>query len=112
MNVLDLKPQPEFKESFHPSREKFVTSKAGCYVLSTFAGVVLYVGLAKNLRRRMHEHLENSEKTAETPLGRAILFHWIESTDLNTVERTWLNVHLQYEGTLPILNKIYSPVSI
>jgi hypothetical protein len=111
MNIGKLIPPPLFRESFHLSREKFVSDKSGCYVLTTFAGVVLYIGLAKNLRRRMHDHLSNPEKTNETPLGRAILFHWLESVDLNKVERTWLNTHLENEGALPILNKIYSPTS-
>jgi hypothetical protein len=41
-----------------------------------------------------------------------VLFHWVETKDINTVERTWMNIHIQHEGTLPPLNKAYSPVSI
>jgi hypothetical protein len=40
-----------------------------------------------------------------------VLFHWLETNDINTVERTWMNIHIQHEGTLPPLNKVYSPVS-
>lgn len=111
MNIGKLIPAPLSKESFHLSRKKFIPDKPGCYVLTTFAGAVLYIGLAKNLRQRMQQHLDTPEKTSETSLGRAILFHWIESDQLNKVERTWLNIHLEHEGTLPILNKIYSPTS-
>ena len=57
----------------------------------------------------MNEHLDNPEKTNTTKLGRAVIFHWIESNDVNKIERTWLNIHIQNEGCYPELNKIYSP---
>jgi hypothetical protein len=80
-------------------------------VLTTFEKLVLYVGLATNLRRRMNEHLDSPEKTRATEKGRSVLFHWLETPDINKVERTWLNIHVQHEGAYPPLNKIYSPVS-
>jgi len=109
MNISELVPQPTHCEPFKRSRERFVPEKRGCYVLTTFARIVLYVGLADNLRRRMNDHLDDPTKIGETRLGRAVLFHWIESEDTNKVERTWMNTHLVHEGTLPILNKVYSP---
>ena len=112
MNIERLRPLPLFKEAFSLSREKYIIDKSGCYVLTTFPGTILYIGLAKNLRRRMHDHLNSPEKTNVTPLGRAIYFHWIESEALNKLERTWLNIHLENDGVLPIMNKIYSPTSI
>ena len=72
---------------------------------------MLYIGLAENLRRRMNDHLDSPSKASETRLGRAVLFHWLETADTNKVERTWMNIHAQSEGTLPLLNKVYSPVS-
>lgn len=112
MIVNLLVPTPLKKESFHPSREKYIPERSGCYALTTFDGNVLYVGLAKNLRRRMHDHLDDPMKTNATSVGRAILFYWIESADINKVERTWLNIHASQEGVYPILNKIYSPTSV
>lgn len=109
MNISELIPQPTNCEPFKRSRERFVPDTSGCYVLTTFSRVVLYVGLADNLRRRMTGHLDDPTKTGETKLGRAILFHWIESKDTNKIERTWMNTHMVHEGGLPILNKIYSP---
>lgn len=111
MNIENLFPAPLYKEVFRLDREKFVPEQTGCYVLTNFSGVVLYIGLAKNLRRRMNDHLKNSEKTKETKFGRAILFHWLISNELNKIERTWLNTHIENEGSLPVLNKIYSPTS-
>nr|WP_249157761.1 GIY-YIG nuclease family protein [Bradyrhizobium sp. KB893862 SZCCT0404] len=91
------------------SRERFVPATSGCYVLTTVDGFVLYVGLAENLRRRLGQHLDNPEKTALTKQGRAVLFHWLESIDTRKIERTWLNIHIQREGVLPELNRVYSP---
>lgn len=109
MNVERLNPAPPFCETFMRSRERFVPEVPGCYVLTTYSRVVLYIGLAKNLRRRMNDHLDNPVKTEETRLGRAILFYWIKTLDLNLIERTWLNTHIEHEGALPLLNSIYSP---
>jgi hypothetical protein len=111
MNLSELIPQPQGCDSFRRSRCKFVPEKSGCYVLTTFEKLVLYVGLATNLRKRMNEHLDSPEKTRATEKGRAVQFHWLETPDINTVERTWMNTHIQHEGTLPPLNKMYSPVS-
>lgn len=112
MNISELVPAPTHRETFRRSREKFVPEKSGCYVLTSFGNVVLYVGLTNNLRRRMNDHLDNPDKTGATEFGKAVLFHWIESADIQKIERTWLNIHIQNEGSLPILNKFYSPTTI
>lgn len=109
MKVGLLVPLPAEKLPFRLSKQKFVPNRGGCYVLSTFENTVLYVGLAVDLRRRMGEHLDNPKKTTQTSLGRAIWFHWLEAADLNKVERTWQNIHMQHEGRLPELNRLYSP---
>jgi len=111
MNLAKLVPPPSSTETFKRSRQRFVPAASGCYVLTTFLGVVLYIGLSNNLQRRMGEHLDNPDKTGETELGRAVLFHWIEGDNTNQIERTWLNIHLQNEGILPVLNRIFSPTS-
>jgi hypothetical protein len=111
MNISELVPAPLKVETFSRSRERFVPETSGCYALSSFAKVVLYVGLATNLRKRMNEHLDSLEKTSETKDGRAVLFFWLEHSEINKVERTWMNIHNIHEGRLPILNTIYSPTS-
>lgn len=80
-------------------------------MLTTFSKTVLYIGLTNNLRRRMNEHLDNPEKTCETKNGRAVYFFWIESDEVNKIERAWMNIHNLIEGALPLLNKVYSPTS-
>lgn len=111
MNVEKLFPPPNSREAFRLGREAFIPVKSGCYVLTTFAGVVLYIGLAKNLRKRMRNHLDNPEKVNVTPAGRAVLFYWLECAELNKVERTWLNIHIEHTGYMPVLNKVFSPTS-
>lgn len=109
MNIDQLNPSPIKSESFKRNRLRFVPETSGCYALATFGKTVLYIGLAKNLRKRFNDHLDTPAKTAETKLGRAVLFFWIESAELNKIERTWLNIHTNQEGSLPLLNSIYSP---
>jgi hypothetical protein len=111
MNTRQLIPLPSHWNAFRRSKERFVPETSGCYVLSTFSGVVLYIGQATNLRRRMINHLDSPTKTASTEFGRATLFHWFECSDIATVERTWMNIHIQHEGALPLLNRAYAPVS-
>jgi hypothetical protein len=111
MNVAALIPQPTHKDAFRRNRERFIPEKSGCYVLTTFQGEILYIGLTNNLRRRMNQHLDSPAKVAPTKLGRAVIFHWMECADPSLVERTWMNIHIQHEGSLPILNSVYSPTS-
>lgn len=111
MNVIALTPHPASSEPFRRSRERFIPEVAGCYVLSTFDGRVLYVGLADNIRRRVNQHLDSPAKTDATVEGRVVLVHWLETRDTNKVERTWMNIHITNEGRLPILNLVYSPTS-
>jgi hypothetical protein len=109
MNIALLAPPPGHRELFKRNRERFVPERPGCYVLTTFSLIVLYVGLTDNLRRLFGEHLDNPQKTGETKLGTAFFFHWLETSDTFKMERTWLNIHLQHEGVLPLLNGMYSP---
>jgi hypothetical protein len=111
MKLELLVPQPRAVEPFRRSRERFIPERPGCYVLTTFEREILYLGLTINLRRRVSEHLDNTAKTQLTPHGRAVLVHWLDTAEVNKVERTWMNIHLIEEGRLPILNSVYSPTS-
>lgn len=112
MNAAALIPQPPHFETFKRNRARFVPETSGCYGLATFSRVVLYVGLSRNLRNRMNSHLDDAKKTGPTPFGKAVLFFWIESDEIDRIERTWMNIHIQHEGCLPVLNKVYSPVAV
>jgi hypothetical protein len=111
MKVDQLVPRPVRCETFKRDRLRFIPEVPGCYALTTFGRAVLYIGLTNNLRSRIKAHLDNPAKTGETKRGRAVIVFWMESAEVNKIERTWMNIHLQLEGALPILNSIYSPTS-
>lgn len=79
--------------------------------MTLFDGTILYVGLATNLRQRFRQHLDTPEKTQPTALGRATMFHWLETKDITQVERGWIFMHCNQHGERPVLNKADSPVS-
>jgi len=114
MKVDKLSPPVAGSEPFRKSRERFLPDRPGCYVLTTFDGEVLYIGLANCLRRRIAQHLESPSKTALTLQGRAVLVHWrtTDPLELEKLERTWLLIHEQHEAKLPALNSVHSPVSV
>ena len=111
MKRAALTPLPTDSEPFRRSRERFIPSVAGCYILTTFEEDILYIGLTGNLRRRINEHLDNPEKTKLTQQGRAVMVYWTVSEEINKIERTWMNIYLLSEGVLPKLNHMYSPTS-
>lgn len=110
MNVTELRPKPDRREPFRRNRHRFIPRVAGCYALTTFEGVVLYVGLSKNLQNRFGTHLDSPEKTAKTSAGRAVFFYWVKRQDIACVERTWLQCSELADGALPPLNRAQSPV--
>ena len=113
MNVSALVPKVTERRQFNFKFHKFVPQQAGCYVLTTFNNEVLYIGLTDNLHRRFAEHRENKDKRAVTIQGRAFWFYYLilNEREIFKIERTWLNAHMDAHGTLPVLNKINSPVS-
>lgn len=112
MTIDKLVPLPTERATFKHSSLRFVPKVAGCYVLTTFDNVVLYIGQAASIRRRMNDHLNDPRKTELTPHGRAFFFYWLEYNDVGKLERTWLNIHGEYEPRYPILNSVNSPVSV
>jgi hypothetical protein len=111
LNVKSLVPPPTTREPFLASRLRFIPTAAGSYVLTTFAGAILYIGLTDNLRRRVKEHLDSKDKTRLTDNGRAIFFYWRENSTTARIERTWLNMYSLVHGRLPVLNRADSPIS-
>lgn len=112
MKIEELTPQPEEKVHFTLASFKMVPKQSGCYVLTTFGGAILYVGLSDNLFNRFQQHLDNSEKTNPTKEGKAIWFYFkiYDPKNLPELERTWLNQFTCKHGIRPILNKADSPV--
>jgi hypothetical protein len=112
VTVKELLPPPGQRCDFSYRRCKFVPATSGCYALTTFFTDILYIGLAVDLGRRIVEHLNSRDKPDLTPLGRAYWFYFcpVEQLRLPGVERGWLNQYELQHGTLPVLNKIHSPL--
>lgn len=113
MKVEQLNPRPNRRADFSLAAFKMVPKISGCYVLTTYDGVILYIGLATNLNVRFLQHLDNPEKTNPTADGKAVGFYYLEydAGNLPKLERTWLNQVLNIRGQHPILNKMSSPIS-
>ena len=112
MNVKLLRLPPNKREVFRRDRQKFIPANSGCYLLTTFEGHILYVGLSRDLRRRFGQHLDAPEKTKVTPEGRAFYCYWLECENREQIERTWLQECVIEDGKRPILNKRDSPVGV
>lgn len=113
MNVAELAPQPSTRVLFKLLDFRKVPKIAGCYILSTFNGAILYIGLSVDLNKRFQQHLDNPGKIGLTENGKAFWFHFSEydKNNLPKLERTWLNQYQTTHGRRPILNKADSPVS-
>ena len=113
MIVTELVPKPHDKLQFKLLCYKSVPQISGCYVLTTFANEILYIGLALNLNSRFQQHLDNKQKTMGTKYGKAIWFYYLayDSRNLPKLERSWLNQYTTVHSHLPILNRINSPIT-
>ena len=113
MNVDALKPRLNARVLFKLSMSVRVPKDAGCYVLTTFDGTILYIGLTESLKRRFEEHLDNKQKIKLTDDGAAFWFYFMKcsSGKLAFYERSWLEQFRIVHGRLPVLNKASSPVS-
>nr|WP_305121752.1 GIY-YIG nuclease family protein [Pedobacter mongoliensis] len=89
-----------------------VPRESGCYVLTAFDGTILYIGLALKLNIRFKQHVDSLGKVKPTGDGKAVWFYYLGYNEKNLpkLERTWLNHFQSYEGKLPILNLINSPL--
>src|SRR5882762_8860988 len=102
MKIEKLSPLPEKRVLFAWSHHAQIPAQSGCYVLTTFSGDVLYVGLAKsNIRDRMGVHLDTDEKRAIGTLGAAYWFYYIlrDSKEVAAIERGWINQSILETGS-------------
>lgn len=113
MNVKDLIPNPSDRVLFQASSIKLLEPVSGCYVLSTFEGFILYVGLTVDLKVRFDNHVGDEVKRGTTADGRAFWFYFFKCDfkDLQKIERTWQNDFKSKHGRNPILNHRDSPIS-
>lgn len=112
MNVSALNPVPKDRVSFSYSSLREVPKASGCYVLTTFRGFILYVGLSLDLSERFEFHVNDPGKTSPTQEGKATWFYYLryDAKNLPRLERTWIVAFERQHGRKPILNKVSSPI--
>lgn len=114
MKIEELDPRPTQKEVFRLNRYQYIPEQSACYALVSFQEDVLYVGIAENLRRRFENHLNDPRMISITKYGTAFFIYWLtcNENELEKIERTWQNQCELQDGSLPVLNRIRSPVSV
>lgn len=113
MLVSSLTPKTEEWVKFSLDVLWKVPEESGCYVITNYDGVILYIGQAVNIHNRMEQHLNDGEKRGKTPWGVAFWFYYLlcPKLELNDLERGWVNEHrLKEKGQLPFFNKVNPPV--
>lgn len=113
MKVDKLRPLPDRQTQFAWTHHVTVPAKPGCYALVSFKGDVLYMGLASSsIQSRMGTHLDTPDKRKTGVLGVPFWFYYViaEATEVNRIERGWMNQALLEDGAMPLLNKVYSPL--
>lgn len=113
MKVDRLSPPPEHRTQFAWSHHTTVPEQPGCYALVTYAGDVLYVGLATtSIRNRIGSHLDTPLKRKGTDIGVPFWVHYIvrPAAEVAPIERGWMNTAILEDGEMPPLNRVYSPI--
>src|SRR5258706_403184 len=90
MNVDELLPTISSRIQFSLRYRKSAPNTPGCYVLTTFDGNVLYVGLTNNLYRRFSQHRDVKEKCEPTPQGIAFWFYYLSAAEKEIHRITWM----------------------
>ena len=111
MRINQLNPQPTECVSFERTMFWKVPQVAGCYILATSSGDILYIGQTKDLYKRIRDHLNDPQKTDPTPEGTASHFCYFECPEekLQELESSWVDLFKAIHGKLPILNTINPP---
>lgn len=111
MNVSALTPKPESKIQFSLAHLWKTPEESGCYVITNYDGMILYVGQAVNIHNRIEQHLKDPKKTGQTPYGKAFWFYYqfCPKIELNDLERGWVHDYRNKNGERPFFNKTDPP---
>ena len=111
MTAGELTPPSEAACPFQLSSLKRMHTGPGCYALTNFAGEIIYIGQAANLRSRLLNHFDGPKRDALTSKGRISTVEWrgVDTRGLDSTERGWIGLYALREGELPPLNKQDGP---
>ena len=107
MKVNECVPEMGHKIAFTKRANIGLSTKSGCYCISSIYDDVLYIGQTKDLCSRMDQHLKDPRMRQLTNLGIAAWFHYQEVPEdrLHVKEDELLGRHIFKEGDLPPLNR-------
>ena len=112
MQVGRLVPKADSRELFAWSSVGVVPETSGCYALVTHDKIVVYIGQANDINRRMKDHLASYEKLSRTPWGYArwLYYRRCDVSDLWQLESEWTRqFKLANRGGRPHFNKAEPP---
>lgn len=112
MQVGWLAPKADSRALFAWASIGVVPEAPGCYALVTHDEIVVYVGQAKNINRRMKDHLASDEKRSLTPWGYArwLYYRQCDVVDLAQLESAWTRqFKIANRGRLPHFSKTEPP---
>ena len=112
MLVGRLSPEATSHTLFRRDSAIMIPEAPGCYVLVTQERVILYVGQAVNINRRVEDHLASDDKRNRTPWGyvRWVFYRLCDVSELSDLESIWVQqFKLANRGNLPYFNKVEPP---
>lgn len=112
MLVSRLIPNTNSRSLFEWSSAMLVPDAPGCYTLATHDDIIVYVGQATNLNRRLRDHLASDDKRSRTRWGYARWFSYrlCDASELSQLENAWVQqFKLANRGSLPTFNQVEPP---
>lgn len=100
MRLADLDPIFQLRVRFNWKGNGKLPAEAGCYILASGGGEVIYIGQSNNLRRRMSEHLRVGRLQ-----GAWFYYLQLPAERVLEYEQRLLSKHRFREGQWPALNR-------
>ena len=110
MFVDQLHPKVENRVDFSLASLGVTPEVAGCYVLSSFQGDILYIGKTKSLHKRLEQHCNDLEKQQRSPVGvvQFMYYRVCSAAEMTELERAWTaQFAMRNKGALPHFARIW-----
>ena len=103
MNVKDLIPSVTHVAKLRLSEVDRAHDGSGGYVISTFSGDILFIGIGANIRECFGRTMSTLKKPAFSSHRQPVFFHWRLATNPAALTEIWLKRHRAAEGCVPLL---------
>ena len=104
MNVRELIPSVTHVAKLRLSEVDRAHDGSGSYVISTFSGDILFIGIGGNIRDCFAKSMSALKKPAFSSHRQPVFFHWRLATNPAALTEIWLKRHRLSEGCVPLLN--------